>query len=482
MRILILSALAARFAMAFQLGPDLQPQIPSARQLTNDGSCASAFVDTIWPSAKDDNHSTQRLSLLQGPVKMATTLRMEGCTLPKDPAGKKTPTTLDLPVLIHGAVWQRNASTYTMISSEWEVYRIEKFTAAPAGGSADSEKVSFTLVQVSDRGTTNQTPWKLHPALYGAKAVLFIGISRFVDKNTGLDSTSGDGDIDLTLNYVINTAPATSDVVNGISLVAGALAPGLAQSAGGIGAKVEAAAPLAPTPKPYFYTCALIRGPRLPFDITLSLTAAEGKQSAAAASGSRPSTAGAPAPGAQNQGCSWLSANGQCSISSHTVRSYDKEFVDAGIGISIPGVLEPQYAPSNPAIPLSPARHTDLTGMLNFYPFAAIADKNSYFPSIAAGIPVTGKVFYRPYFGLAENFTGSRLFGWLPVPLNFFAGMMWMNQEVTRAVHPGALEITHSRVWKPAFGIELPVSALVSKIASLGTKSGSSPAQGGSAR
>ena len=480
MRILILSALAARFAMAFQLGPDLQPQIPSARQLTNDGSCASAFVDTIWPSAKDNNGSNQRLSL-QGAVKMATTLRIEGCTLPKDPAGKKTPTTLDLPVLIHGAVWQRNASTYTIISSEWEVYRIEKFTAAPAGGSGDSERVSFTLVQVSDQGTTNQSPWKLHPALYGAKAVLFIGISRFVD-NTGLDSTGGNGDIDLTLNYVISTAPATSDVESGITLVAGALAPGLAPSAGGIGAKVETAAPLAPTPKPYFYTCALIRGPRLPFDITLSLTAAEGKQSAPAASGSRPSTPAAPAPGAQNQGCSWLSANGQCSIGSHTVRSYDKEFVDAGIGISIPGVLEPQYAPTNPAIPMSPTRHTDLTGMLNFYPFAAIADKNSYFPSIAAGIPVTGKVFYRPYFGLAENFTGSRWFGWLPVQLNFFAGMLWMNQEVTRDIRPGVLEITHSRVWKPTFGIELPVSALVSKIASLGTKSGSSSTQGGSAR
>jgi hypothetical protein len=89
---------------------------------------------------------------------------------------------------------------------------------------------------------------------------------------------------------------------------------------------------------------------------------------------------------------------------------------------------------------------------------------------------------YRPYFGMAENLTG-----WthlqkavsLPVSLNFFAGMVYMKTQYIVGNPQTQTEFNSDlhwhRVWKPIFGIEVPVSAMASK---LGSKSSSKNAGG----
>src|SRR5208282_5975340 len=168
-----------------------------------------------------------------------------------------------------------------------------------------------------------------------------------------------------------------------------------------------------------------------------------------------------------------------------TVHSLDREFWDFSLSVPIPGVREPKYSSSNPAAPPSSTRHTDLYAMLDLYPAALRATKDSAVPHVVIGLPVTGQTFYRPFFGLGENFTGwtglqRRGF---PLGMSVFFGVVDMRQEYatknpnTTAGQP-AFVLRPERVWKPMFGIEVPVSALVSKIGGA-SKSGSGKKGGG---
>jgi len=122
--------------------------------------------------------------------------------------------------------------------------------------------------------------------------------------------------------------------------------------------------------------------------------------------------------------------------------------------------------------------HTELYAFLDLFPFGALKPKESWAPHINLGIPVASKSLYRPYFGIAENLTGwthlQKGLG-LPVGINFFIGMTYMKTQqiigappATQAQFNSALKYT--RVWKPIFGMEVPVSALASKVGGKGKK------------
>jgi hypothetical protein len=91
--------------------------------------------------------------------------------------------------------------------------------------------------------------------------------------------------------------------------------------------------------------------------------------------------------------CTSASATKGCT-SKHTISAVDKEYWDLGMGISIPGVREPNYASSNPRIQTNPTPRTDVYAFVDIFPFASKMGKSSVAPSVAVGIPVTGKVFY----------------------------------------------------------------------------------------
>jgi hypothetical protein len=70
----------------------------------------------------------------------------------------------------------------------------------------------------------------------------------------------------------------------------------------------------------------------------------------------------------------------------------------------------------------------------------------------------------------------------LPTGINFFAGMTYMKTQQLVGSAPTTQtqfnnELSYHRVWKPMFGIEVPVGALASK---LGGKGGSKNANSGS--
>jgi hypothetical protein len=202
----------------------------------------------------------------------------------------------------------------------------------------------------------------------------------------------------------------------------------------------------------------------------------KGKNAATPGNGGGDTATGSQNGQSQTSDCSSTGTSG-CSTS-HTIRAYDRELWDIGLGLSVLGVKEPQYAPSNPQTQIAPKNHAGTVfGFANFYPFFALGGKTSYYPSLVVGIPVMGKVFYQPFFGVSES-----ILGWwkrAPLPINVVWGVVYLNQEKVMPNASGVNQIGHSRVRKQMFGVELPISALVSKIKSLGGSSSSTSTSGG---
>jgi hypothetical protein len=126
-------------------------------------------------------------------------------------------------------------------------------------------------------------------------------------------------------------------------------------------------------------------------------------------------------------------------------------------------------------------------GLFDIYPLAKVLTKESGIPHFNFGIPLTSQPFYRPYFGLAENLTSWTKLEKLgfPVRMSFYAGIAYMKQSVLMGLTPGATAtsaqfssaLRGDRVLKPMYGVEVPVSALISKI---GKKSSSNSKSGNS--
>ncbi len=176
-----------------------------------------------------------------------------------------------------------------------------------------------------------------------------------------------------------------------------------------------------------------------------------------------------------------------------TTRSFtsvDREWWDVSIGIATPGVRESKYSIVNGALKNSVTTHTDLYGMLDIYPFAFALEKNDWAPHFNLGVPVTSQSLYRPYFGAAWSIGGllTRFFRpnkqiSLPVDMNAFGGMVWMKTQIVSGTPTTPSELTadlhYTRVWKPVFGIEVPVSAVASKIKGAAGKNSNSSSKSG---
>jgi hypothetical protein len=162
--------------------------------------------------------------------------------------------------------------------------------------------------------------------------------------------------------------------------------------------------------------------------------------------------------------CSLVTQNTPCSVS-RSFRSDDKEWIDFSVGVTIPGVRENVY--SSPTTS-SVKRHTDLYGMVDLFPFAYWFNKESAMPHLNLGIPVTSQPFYRPYFGFGETlttWTGLERIGF-PIRIDFFGGITLMKQQIAvagPASNPAPI-LKKERVIKGVFGVEVPISAIVSKI------------------
>jgi hypothetical protein len=171
--------------------------------------------------------------------------------------------------------------------------------------------------------------------------------------------------------------------------------------------------------------------------------------------------------GTQVVDCTATTTGAPCTISK-SFRSDDKEFFDFSLAVAIPGPKETIYSiSSSGTVQNSVTTHTDIYAMLDLYPGFWWLNKESPAPHFAVGLPVTSQVFHRPFFGAAEDFTswtGLQKHG-LPLRMSVFGGIVYMQTKYPSG-QPVVLKAT--RVAKPMFGVELSVSALISKVGGKG--------------
>jgi hypothetical protein len=161
---------------------------------------------------------------------------------------------------------------------------------------------------------------------------------------------------------------------------------------------------------------------------------------------------------------------------SRSLTSLDREWWDVSLAVSVPGVRETKYSISANSLSAKPTTHTDTYAMFDLFPGVALGPSTPI-PHFAVGVPTASQPFYRPFFGMAEDltgWTGLQRHGF-PTAMNFFGGVVWMKTTVVSDSPTTAAELTADsstkRVWKALFGIELPVSALASKLGKGASKS-----------
>ena len=110
--------------------------------------------------------------------------------------------------------------------------------------------------------------------------------------------------------------------------------------------------------------------------------------------------------------------------------------------------------------------------MVDVYPAAHWAYKQNGFFHFLVGVPVTSSPFHRPFFGGAidlTRWTGLQRIGF-PLQMSAFGGVVYMKEQIP-ANGLSSTALTSTRTVKGMFGIELPVSALISKIGKSATSS-----------
>ncbi len=486
---------------AFQLGPDRQPRLYSSVVIGDASSCEADLARHLWRKT-DPKDATHWVPYHPGGALSASgSVEMQPIIFAQDCINSESGRSPDRPVLMHAAIWsqvQSKGLSYSLTNSEWRVYQ------------RDSGKGSSplpALVQDGYRRSGTELAKKAwlerKPPLYGSNRITFIGVSCFLDAGGKPLPASAIQAFDVT--YKIGTTAVTPENLANAKKVIEAL---LGSGGAALGAPPPPAGrnPIRTIerrpeePPPCRYTVGEIQGGKNPFNINITLQAGGTEQSAAAANGehqagvlqSEPSPASVPilraavfhrgdteaedkpkaASGPPSDAdCVSVSTSKGCTLK-RTISAPDKEYWDLGMGIGIPGVREPNYTPSNPAVQLGSTRHGDVYAFVNFFPFATWAGKNSYVPGVAIGIPVTGKVFYRPFFGVSESVTSVRILkDHLPFQVNFLGGVVYLNQAVVVGDGSGGLKIAHARVCKPMYGVEVPLGNLISKISSVGGSS-----------
>ena len=325
----------------------------------------------------------------------------------------------------------------------------------------------MTLVRVDLTGAGD-------PLIYGATGALILGIDLFDRK---------DDKGQLLTAYSVSVTQGTPENITDLSA--------LISSVTGISSSTKAlAAASGEVPAPVHYAVSCQEGTKkLPFDMSVSEVATQNPPADSAATQSNGSVqnpapppkgvSSLPASTPGTTSCSGKGAAATCSVN-RTFTSLDHEYWDVSVGLATPGVRETKYTFSTTSGMASSSitRHTELYALLDLFPFGYVQPKDSPIPHINLGVPVTSKSLYRPYFGISENLTGwtglqKKLS--LPVGINFFAGMTWMKTQELEGMPSSQSqfnsELKTHRVWKPMFGIEVPVSSIASKLGKGGSAS-----------
>lgn len=372
-------------------------------------------------------------------------------------------------IILHLAKWRQNPDTsFALISNEWYVYH----THQKAGSSA------CALIQAHLKANGDQR-------LNGDTDAILIGLTSFL--TTGGTPAS----VPATVSYKASATPAIAQNIQDLTALISAVT----------GISANAGKPL-PQSSPTFVAAGAIAGyrkagkVRLPFVFNLSYsvalpTAAQsagtqanvnqgaGGQGGQGVQGGGKQTNGGTANVVVNGGnqsgngfqvtdCTDLSSSKSPCSSTKTFTSEDSEAWDVSVGIAVPGVPELVYGSSLTTAPKI-KWHTDFYGFIDIFPFAKLVTKESAIPHIIAGIPLTSQPLHRSSYGISEDitsWTGLESHGF-PVRINAYAAIAYEKvQYLTGSATGGNLSLKPGWTLKPNFGVEVPISSILSKLSS----------------
>jgi hypothetical protein len=181
-----------------------------------------------------------------------------------------------------------------------------------------------------------------------------------------------------------------------------------------------------------------------------------------------------------------------CSFS----QTYDDEGLynwDVSVGVPVNSINELQYSSTDGKVTGKAVSRLNAYGFFDIYPVATDLKSPPGFgwPHIMVGLPFSGKVFNKPFFGAGGLINprqlpkiGPGLSKVIPLQLNFYGGLVY-NKEfipgtlgVGSPASPGAVSnnLVPHRVWKGQFGIEFSIRDVKDKLTSgKGAKSSTKP-------
>jgi hypothetical protein len=341
-------------------------------------------------------------------------------------------------IIVHIALWRVDSSKKTLKSlaySIWQGYR----------AFWDGKRCSTKQPRSSDNS----------PSFFKAKQAKLIGIDLLQSQ---IDASSAN------IVYKVSTTPTVPQNIQDLGTLIEAIS-------GATAAAARAAAERPPLLSGFVTIADIDTTSAPPYTINISVTAGKAGKDDGANNTSDPSKKAASKSPTDPVDCTDAGTKG-CSFSRQFTVT-EPESWDVGVGLAIPGVTEAVYsAPTAGSVPKStPKHHTDAYALVDLYPFGHVAPKDSYWPHVNFGIPVTSQSLHRPYFGLGEDISGWAQRKGFPLDICVFGGLVDMKQQIY-SVSTGQLK--WDRALKGVVGIEMPVGQLASKLGKSKSKSGSS--------
>jgi hypothetical protein len=164
--------------------------------------------------------------------------------------------------------------------------------------------------------------------------------------------------------------------------------------------------------------------------------------------------------------CADLTTKSKCSYT-RTVSVDAPQYWNVGIDITPHGPRENRYALSTSNIVTqSHTIHSPLYAAIDFSPWA----QQGYRPYFQAGVPLSGAAFHIPFVAVAEPMPFTKKF----LQLSVYGGVVFMQQTFPKTLAVGQTSNTAAfnadlqtdRAIKGIFGIEIPVTSIISKVKS----------------
>jgi hypothetical protein len=114
---------------------------------------------------------------------------------------------------------------------------------------------------------------------------------------------------------------------------------------------------------------------------------------------------------------------------SRTFQVQEREWWDVSLGVTVPGVRQTQYT-ADTTVHSKSTTHTNVYAFLDF----GLLNTKPRLPHLSVGLPVSGQVFYRPFFGVGQSITTLPFIDRLRFPLKFgvFVGVVYARQQTPR--------------------------------------------------